>query len=624
MSRWVIALLLVSVTRPALAGEVTSSGRHVIRAPDGLVLGRDATATVHVRAGAGLRLVTSAGTISDLVADGPESRATLTLPAERFPQLAIVAVVAGDGTVRDWLAIPLAGQARVKIETDRLASVVVRVGGAEFGPVQADGRGVAQIEIVVPPGTTRATTVATGTDGAIREKTMPLGGRPFSRVLAVCGPHGDRVSVVATLATGAPATTAPRMTSSIGTLTAASSIAPGVFVAAYTGDRADVAVLFPGEESVVATCTLTVPPEPPHAIRVTADRTAFVAGSGVVRLAIEADYRGARRPLELSTPAIEADAGSVGTPQRTATGWTAVWTLPDAFAGKRTARAAVRAIVPGGELRAELALRLVGAAATRIDASAPARLRADGSSEGTVVARVVDRWDNLVASPNLAARARGHLGVFTARSDGAATASYVAPHAREPGDDIVELSDPGSGLTAHATIRLDALPRRFGFSARLGYLSNLGRVSTPIAAVSAAMRLPVLAERLVLGIEVAGYSTAFDAQEMGLAETVSARITAVPVLARLAYRAPLGPIDAWIGGGAGVAFASSRLSSTSSGTQTSSATRFAATGFAGAALRTGPGWIVVEGAYLHATLPDAPIAGRIGGIVATAGFAVDL
>ena len=58
--------------------------------------------------------------------------------------------------------------------------------------------------------------------------------------------------------------------------------------------------------------------------------------------------------------------------------------------------------------------------------------------------------------------------------------------------------------------------------------------------------------------------------------------------------------------------------------QEAATARFAATGYVGGATRTGPGWIVVEAAYLHATLADGPIAGRIGGLIATAGFALEL
>src|SRR5207244_1043973 len=162
---------------------------------------------------------------------------------------------------------------------------------------------------------------------------------------------------------------------------------------------------------------------------------------------------------------------------------------------------------------------LVAAAPVRIEATVPARVRANGSAGGTVVARVVDRFDNAVASNKLAARARGRVGAFASRPDGTAAASYVAPRTREPGDDDVEL---------------------------------------------------------------AGYTTTFDVQAMSLAESVTGKVSVLPVLARVAYRGSLGHglIDAWLGGGAGVAFAATSLSSPSSGTERGSATRFAATGFA--------------------------------------------
>ncbi len=613
-------LVLAALARVADAGELTSAGPLAIRAPDGLVLGRDTTADVHLHAEPGVHLVTTAGTLSELAGD----RATLTLPTEQFPQLAIIAAVTSDGTVRDWLAIPLAGQARVKVETERRATVVVRVGTAEFGPVQADARGVAQVDIVVPPGITHATTIATGSNGAIREEPLPLGVQPFVRLLAVCGELGDRVTVVAAAGNGAPATTRPRLAASTGTLAAATTAAPGIFVALHRGDAAaEIAVSFAGEESVAARCTLRVPPELPSAIRLAADRPRFVAGSGAITLAIALDYPGARLPLEIAEIALEADAGTLGAPQRDGHTWTAVWTLPDAFAGKARARATARAHLPdGSELRADIQLELAAAAAARIAVSAPARLRANGSAGGTVVARVVDRFDNAVAAPNLAATARGRVGGFAPRAGGATTASYVAPRAREPGDDVVEISDRASGVTGRARIELEPLPRQFAFSVRAGYLSNLGRVSTPIAAVSAESRLPVLDDRVVAGIEILGYSTAFAVQATD--ETVSGRVSVLPVLARVAYRRSLGAIDAWVGGGAGVAFASARLASASSGTETDGMARFAATGFVGGATRIGPCSIVVEGAYLQATLPDGPVAGRIGGIVATVGVALEL
>jgi len=622
-----VALLGLFAAPMAAAGELVSSGPLGLRAPDGLVLGRDTTATVHLHAGADVRLVTNAGTLAEPIADGGELAATLTLPAEKFPQRAIVAAVDREGTVVDWLAIPLAGQASVKVDTEPRASVVVRVGAAEFGPVVADPHGVANVDIVVPPGIAQATTIATARSGALRDKPLPLGVQAFSRTLAVCSPLGDKVTVIATLATGGPATAAPKLTTSHGSLAAPATAGKGVFVATRAGgaagttDTTEIRAAFAGEDSVAATCTLEVPATPPSAIRIAAAPGQFVAGHGAVTLTIALDYPTARRRLEVSVIALAADTGTIAAPQRTAAGWTAAWTLPDVFGDRHAARATARIELPGGAaLSASFDLALVADTAVRIDISAPAHLRADGAASARVVARVVDRFGNIAPASHLATRARGRVGAF---DDSGAT--YVAPRSRDPGDDVIELSDPASGITGRTTIRLDNLPRRFALSARAGYLSNLGRVSAPVALVAADARLPVLDEHLTAGVEVAGYTTSLAAEAMDGSETVSGHLAVVPVLARVAYRMSVGPVDAWLGGGAGVAFVSSKVSSPSAGMLETSATRVAATGFAGAARRVGPGWIVAEVGYLHATLPaDAPIVGRAGGVLATAGFAFEL
>jgi hypothetical protein len=494
--RVVVLILGLLVARSAMAGELVSPGPHAIRAPDSLVLGRDTSATIRIRDAAELHLVTNAGSISELVADGGEWRATLTLPSQKYPQRAIVAAVDKAGTVRDWLAIPLAGQARVKINTDSRATVIVRVGTVDFGPVVADAKGVANVEIVVPPGVTQATTIATGKKGANRDKPMPLGVAPFARTLAVCAPMGDQVSVVAILANGAASPVAPKVSASSGMTDAPVPASSGVFVskhhAALAGDTAEMFAAFANEDSVRASCSLRVPPEPPSAIRITTDRPSFVAGSDPVTLSIALDYPGKRRALVIDTVSITSDAGTVTAPQRTEAGWTAAWTPPDGFAGRSTAHATVTANIPGGApVTATVELVLVAADAVRIEVSAPSRIRANGQAGGKIEARVVDRFGNFVRSPQLESRARGRVGSFAASTSGIA-ADYVAPHTRDEGDDVIEVSDPASGLTGRATVHLDALPRRFALSLRAGYLSNLGRVATPVATVTADARLPVL------------------------------------------------------------------------------------------------------------------------------------
>ncbi|HUS31466.1 MAG TPA: hypothetical protein VMZ53_23335 [Kofleriaceae bacterium] len=623
--RRIVALVALLIARTAVAGEVVSTGPLAMRASGDLVLGRDATATIHVRGEGDIHLVTSAGTLSELVSEGGARRATLTLPSQQFPQRAIIAALDSAGTVVDWLAVPLAGAARVKIDTEPRATVVVRVGTVEFGPVAADGHGVANVAILVPPGITQATTIATGKKGAIRDKPMQLGVAPFARTLAICAPMGDHVSVIAITPTGAASAVAPKVTASTGMTDAPVAAANGVFIskhhAAPAGDTAEMAASFAGEEAQRSTCTLRVPPEAPSAIKIVG-APSFVAGSGVVTLALSLDYPGQRRAMAVDAITLSADTGTIAAPQRTDDGWTAAWTLPDRFDGRRNAHVTATVDVPGGSpVTATFELELVAAAAERIAVSAPARVRADGAAGGNVEARVLDRFGNVVRVTGLKPRARGRVGSFTG-ADGTA-ATYVAPRTRDPGDDVIEVVDPVSGLTGRATVHLDALPRRFAFALRAGYLSNLGRVGTPVGMASIDARLPILDEKLTLGAQLGGYTTTVIA--MDGVESVTGEIKSMPILARAAYRRTLGPLDAWAGAGAGVALTSSEVSSASAGTQREAANRFAATVFAGAGKRVGPAWLVFEAAYLHATMPsDALLTGRTGGVLATAGFAYEL
>jgi len=619
-----VAIAIMLATQAARAGELVSAGPLAITASDTVVLGRDASVELRLRtrkAPGTVTLVSSAGTISAPIEDGGQLRATLSLPSERYPQLAIVAAVDEAGAVVDWLAIPLAGQARIKVETARRARVMVYVAGREFGPVVADARGIAEVPIIVPPGVTSARTVATA--GAVTEKTMSLGARTFSRVLSVCSQQ--RVVFVATTAAGLPSPDPPNVTASTGTLTTPIQSSPGVFEVAYTladpsAELATITAAFAGEGSVATACTIQIPAEPPNAVRITTDRSQFVAGSGGLSVRVELAYAGTRRPLAVDHIAIDPDVGTIAM-TRSASGWDATWTLPDALAGRATARARVRVALPGRrELTADYVVSLVPGAAASIEAKLPGPLRADGDATGTIVARMLDRWGNPIDAA-LRARARGTVGTFVAHADGA-RASYVAPRAREAGDDPVEIYDPASGLSTRATVQLAPLPRRFSITPRAGYLSNLGRVAAPLVMLSAGMRLPVLRESVVADVAFGLYSTALDAMTP-TGEPVSGRLTTLPALARLAVHRPIQRFDLWAGAGAGIAIAWTRLSSPSAGTVRDQGGHLALTGFVGGATRVGPGSIVAEAAYLHATIADGPIAGRIGGVIGSAGFSLE-
>jgi hypothetical protein len=71
-------------------------------------------------------------------------------PAGAHPQVAIVAAVADDRW--GWTAIPLAGRGMATARSAPGAAIRVTIGDVEFGPVQADAAGRAEVPVTVPAG----------------------------------------------------------------------------------------------------------------------------------------------------------------------------------------------------------------------------------------------------------------------------------------------------------------------------------------------------------------------------------------------------------------------------------------------------------------------------------------
>jgi hypothetical protein len=254
--RLLLVAILGAAAGPAHADDVTSHGAIAMHARGDLVLGSDTDADLAVGPGAA-RLATNAGDVGALA----NGHATLHLPAQKYPQVAIVAALDDGGEIRDWIAIPLSGQANVKVETDRGASVIVRIAGRDLAPVLADRSGIAPVHIVVPPGLTEVTTIATGKSGNTTEKPLALGVLPFTRTFAVCS--RDHVSVLAVAPDGTPAVAPPVIESSTATLGAPRMTAPGWFVVPIESSAsAEVRAYFAGEDAVASRCTVAAAPVP--------------------------------------------------------------------------------------------------------------------------------------------------------------------------------------------------------------------------------------------------------------------------------------------------------------------------------------------------------------------------
>src|SRR5207302_1643944 len=168
---------------------VSSGGALELSAPRDVALGRDADAPLSMKkpATGKLALATSTGAIGAATdAGGGRLAASWHAPAAKFPQIAIVAAFAEDGTLLDWTRLRLLGAARVETHSKPFSSVAVTLGDASFGPIQADAKGNASFPVLVP-----ATRVAPGGF----ESVLTAGADVLAGTIDVTATiHGDEAS----------------------------------------------------------------------------------------------------------------------------------------------------------------------------------------------------------------------------------------------------------------------------------------------------------------------------------------------------------------------------------------------------------------------------------------------
>ena len=127
--------------------------------PAALVLGSDGEAAIEIRVAPDsgpLKLFAALGSITEPeLAEPGVYRATYTPPDQFMPQLDFVAAAAlvGGRLVWAYAAIPLVGQGEAKIKTRKYANAVIYIRDKLYGPVKANRKGKAKIQVQVPPGT---------------------------------------------------------------------------------------------------------------------------------------------------------------------------------------------------------------------------------------------------------------------------------------------------------------------------------------------------------------------------------------------------------------------------------------------------------------------------------------
>lgn len=602
-----------------------------MRGPSKIVLGSDDSAQISLRdpGDVPLRFYVNVGSLSEPASADGELLLTYTPPTTGFPQVAVVVAATDDQSVFDWIQIPLHGQPSIAIETEPRATAIVRVGDDEFGPVKTDRKGRARIALEVPPGVDEVLIVTEDKHGNSRETVRALGVPEVNRLVAVCPRGGDELLLFAVDNRGEPLDDASfALDVAIGALETPQPRARGVYAARFVvgagevaGGDAELVATLAGAPASTGTCRASIPAERAERLTLSFDRDTFVAGSGPVSVFVDVAYPGRRLPRPVIVE-LEASIGVVSNVSAVSeTQYTATWQLPDDLGGRTRAELRVASVEPA--LDADATIELVaGDVASLVVSASRGWVRADGDDTIEVRVEAIDRFGNRSSSADLSARADGRVHQLV-RGDGQWVGAYSGPKRYTSGTDSVTVRDGASGAEGLVRIELRPMARRFRASARAGFGTNLGALSSAVVALDVGMRLPFARQRVSVGVESGYYSGSASQERDDGAERVDLSATVVPLIGRAVYDVEGLPFALYGGGGAGVLLASTRIESPSSGMRKVSEPRFVVCGVVGARKKLGPGLAVAEVGYWYSAIDDAGMSGNIGGVRLTGGYGLE-
>jgi hypothetical protein len=394
---------------PASGGALT-----VAAEPAQLVLGRDLGAELRVAAPpevAELSITASVGKVDGVRRlPGGGFTARYHAPAERYPQVAIVAAVgrAGAACLDGWLAVPLAGQGDARVRGIPGADVSLRIGERSFGPGRVGGDGIAVLPVVVPPGVREGHQGFTAVDLHVPETTL------VHAVLERSAAQADRSDGLRFLVyVIAPHGAARRGEAPIVEATRGSAVLrprePGAFEGTWTlppglAGEERLTVRLEGSPASKVVLRAVTAPGPAAAVALAFDHPAIVAGSveevGVTARAFDA----AGNPVA-SVVVFSADAGALTQEQAGPGAARATVRLGPRFRGRGQIVVQAKALTTGVTAEAPLPLQAAPPATARLR---PARAYTDGDgrSDAQLTLEVRDAFGNLAAgTPRVTASA---------------------------------------------------------------------------------------------------------------------------------------------------------------------------------------------------------------------------
>lgn len=613
-------------------GEHRTNGAFDLHGPRFVRLGVDQTVTLSIRAPSGPRpeIHASVGTVGAWTRVGDRLQAAYKPPSTKFPQFALIAVVSPARRAFDWRVLPLYGRGRLALTSEPHASVRIRVGEHEFGPVQTDRRGKTRLSVWVPPGIQTATTIASDTLGNVEQGTLPLRPPRFKRVLTVCPGTSLRALMFAIDLTGSPLDRAPlELTTDRGRVRDANPVTRGVYATAYTvpedmrvGDDMKLQARLPGASLAVSECRAKIAGVPPSRIKLALGNEDYVAGSRrALRIQMTSVYTGHLPPLNMPVEWMTSVGTITTTPSDRVGESVAMWSIPDEFGGRTHATATVTS----GDLSATATVRLQPGPVARLKVeAADTRLLANGRSTTAITITAHDAFDNLVSGATLSTRARGRITTVVDRGGGVYSATYTAPVSYLHGIDQIRISHTDTGSAAYTEVGLSPLRRSWSVSGRLGYLSNTGKVAAPFIQLGAAMRLPILRDHVRVGVDVGLYSGTDRRVDVDAIEPVDTTITVVPVHGRLSFTWPLGRFSIYGGVAVGIAFGGIEVSSMSSGHVYTRLSHLSGLGVLGIERRLARGHVLLEAGFLYTRVDGLIAIGNAGGTFGTLGYRYEL
>jgi hypothetical protein len=566
-------------------------------------------------------------------------------PAERSPQVALLAVEVGAGAqrLRGAVRVPLHGTTEMPLRTSPSASVTLRVGDEAFGPVVADRQGHVKIPIQVPPGMRTGMARAVDHNGNVKETEVDLQPAPYRRVLVIAPPVVEvgsfvEVGVLALDAMGDPA--APGRLSlrpgegrpGDGLVHPLAEAGPGETRFLVEAPRRVGAGSFVltgiAAGTPVARGDVTVPlvAGKPAALSLSPSMRRLVIGGGAQSRVVVSAHDQFGNPT--SADHCEAAVDGAPFPVRITAGGLGMLIVPPPTYYDGKDRMVVEVRLGKAHARQEIFLTGGSPATLSLEPREP-RVVADGRRGTELRVRAFDRNGTPTIVPGLSwDTPGGRIKSVRMPREGEYLAEFVPERARAVHREQVSVT-AGAELRAVAAVEVTPAPVRVALGARVGAFWNLGEVSGPVAFVEALTPVPKRSTRFLVGL--AGGYLGGDLRLRPAAGTTRSRLVIdqfpIMAVARFRFIAPAVP-ELAAGMGAGVSLASTRLTpdvdNTSGETLKASAWSVALMMGGEAAFPLRPGRLVLGARYLWVDLGRTSrgdyVRGNSAGLMADLGY----